>query len=71
MNKASKIYIAGHSGMVGSAISRKLISEKYENLVFRNSNELNLCDQKAVDVFFATEKPEYVFLAAARVGGIA
>jgi GDP-L-fucose synthase len=70
MDKASKIYIAGHRGMVGSAILRKLISENYENLVFRNSSELNLCDQKAVDVFFATEKPEYVFLAAARVGGI-
>lgn len=70
MNKTSKIYVAGHSGMVGSAIVRKLNAEGYGNLVTKGSDELDLMDQKAVERFFETERPEYVFLAAARVGGI-
>jgi GDP-L-fucose synthase len=70
MNKTSKIYIAGHRGMVGSAILRKLQAEGYENLVLRTSNELDLRKQQDVADFFATEKPAYVFLAAAKVGGI-
>jgi GDP-L-fucose synthase len=70
MNKDSKIYIAGHRGMVGSAITRKLQSEGFTNFVTRTSAELDLRDQKAVAAFFAQEKPEYVFLAAAKVGGI-
>ena len=70
MDKTAKIYVAGHRGMVGSAIVRKLINEGYENLVTRTSKELDLRDQAAVADFFATEKPEYVYLAAAKVGGI-
>jgi len=70
MDKSSKIYIAGHRGMVGSAIVRKLRKEGYENLVFRNSSELDLRNQEAVKQFFHSEKPEYVFMAAAKVGGI-
>ncbi len=70
MNKNDKIYIAGHKGMVGSAILRKLQKEGFTNIVFRTSKELNLCNQQAVKDFFANEKPDYVFLAAARVGGI-
>jgi len=70
MEKNSKIYVAGHNGMVGSAIVRKLKENGYNNFVFRTSAELDLRDQKAVEVFFAQEKPEYVFLAAAKVGGI-
>ena len=70
MNKNSKIYIAGHKGMVGSAIQRKLEKEGFTNLITRTSKELDLCNQQAVKDFFAKEKPEYVFLAAARVGGI-
>ncbi|OIO20027.1 MAG: GDP-fucose synthetase [Candidatus Magasanikbacteria bacterium CG_4_9_14_0_2_um_filter_41_10] len=70
MNKDSKIYVAGHNGMVGSAIVRKLQAEGYTNFVFRTSRELDLRDQKATADFFAIEKPEYVFLAAAKVGGI-
>ena len=70
MDKKDKIFIAGHRGMVGSAIHRRLIKEGFENFVFRPSEELDLRDQKAVADFFAKEKPEYVFLAAARVGGI-
>ncbi|MFT4153567.1 GDP-L-fucose synthase [Parafilimonas sp.] len=70
MNKDSKIYIAGHSGMVGSAILRKLQSLGYSNFVLRTSKELDLRNQQAVAGFFAEEKPEYVFLAAAKVGGI-
>src|ERR1700754_2419824 len=65
-----KIYIAGHRGMVGSAISRKLTKEGFTNLVTRTSAELNLTDQAAVKTFFEKERPDYVFLAAARVGGI-
>lgn len=70
MNKSSKIYVAGHRGLVGSAIVRHLTKKGYKNLVLRTRTELNLLDQKAVADFFATEKPEYVFLAAAKVGGI-
>ncbi len=70
MNKDSRIYIAGHRGMVGSAIVRKLQSEGYNNLIFRTSSELDLRDQHAVKDFFQTEKPEFVFLSAAKVGGI-
>lgn len=70
MNKKDKIYIAGHRGMVGSAIHRRLKKDGFENFVFRTSDELDLRDQKAVADFFAKEKPEYVFLAAAKVGGI-
>ena len=70
MNKNAKIYIAGQNGMVGSALVRKLKSEGYSNFVFRTSKELDLTDQQAVKQFFELEKPEYVFLAAAKVGGI-
>ncbi|MBO9563224.1 MAG: GDP-L-fucose synthase [Niastella sp.] len=70
MNKSDKIYIAGHRGMVGSAIVRKLKAEGFTNLVVRTSKELDLRSQLAVDEFFAQEKPNYVFLAAAKVGGI-
>ncbi|HEU4472146.1 MAG TPA: GDP-L-fucose synthase [Flavisolibacter sp.] len=70
MQTSSKIYIAGHRGMVGSAIVRKLRSEGYDNLVMRTSSMLDLRDGQAVEGFFKEERPEYVFLAAARVGGI-
>ena len=70
MKKNAKIYVAGHTGMVGSALVRKLTSEGYNNLCFRDIAELNLLDQQAVAAFFEKEKPEYVFLAAAKVGGI-
>lgn len=70
MKQNSKIYIAGHNGMVGSAILRKLKAEGFENLVLRSSKELDLRDQSAVNAFFEVEKPDYVFLAAAKVGGI-
>lgn len=70
MNKSDKIYVAGHRGMVGSAIVRKLKAEGFTNLVFRTSAELDLRSQQAADAFFAEEKPAYVFLAAAKVGGI-
>lgn len=70
MNKDSKIYVAGHRGMVGSAIVRRLRQEGYTNIITRTHSELDLIDQQAVNEFFAAEKPEYVFLAAAKVGGI-
>lgn len=70
MEKSSKIYVAGHLGLVGSALVRKLKADGYSNLVFRTFKELNLIDQKATADFFEKEKPEYVFLAAAKVGGI-
>lgn len=70
MEKQAKIYVAGHRGMVGSAIYRRLKEEGYTNIVVRTSKELDLRDQQAVKEFFETEKPEYVFLAAAKVGGI-
>ena len=70
MEKESKVYVAGHRGMVGSAIVRKLTSLGYTNLITRTSAELDLRNQQQVLDFFAIEKPEYVFLAAAKVGGI-
>lgn len=70
LEKNAKIYIAGHRGMVGSAIYRKLVKEGYTNLITKTSAELDLRDQQATADFFASEKPEYVFLAAAKVGGI-
>lgn len=70
MKKSSKIYVAGHRGLVGSAILRKLEKEGYANLIVRTSKELDLRDKQQVDSFFELEKPEFVFLAAAKVGGI-
>ena len=70
MNKDSKIYVAGHRGMVGSAIVRRLEELGYTNIVTAPRNKLNLLDQSEVDNFFTKQKPEYVFLAAAKVGGI-
>lgn len=70
MEKNAKIYVAGHRGMVGSAIVRELERQGYTNLITRTHAELDLCRQDAVETFFAQEKPEYVFLAAAKVGGI-
>lgn len=70
MNKNSKIYVAGHRGMVGSAIVRELEQQGFVNLVLKTSQELDLRDSQAVQEFFNVEKPEYVFLAAAKVGGI-
>lgn len=70
MEKNSKIYVAGHNGMVGSAIVRELKKQGYDNIILRSHKELDLCRQDAVEAFFAEEKPEYVFLAAAKVGGI-
>lgn len=70
MEKKSKIYVAGHRGMVGSAIIRELRRQGYDNIITRTHSELDLTDQQAVNGFFAAEKPEYVFLAAAKVGGI-
>jgi GDP-L-fucose synthase len=70
LDKSSKIYVAGHRGMVGSAIVRKLNDEGFLNIIVRTSNELDLRNQKAVNNFFEKEKPDYVFLAAAKVGGI-
>ena len=69
MEKDAKIYVAGR-GMVGSAIVRELQRQGYTNIVTRTHAELDLCRQEAVEKFFADEKPEYVFLAAAKVGGI-
>ncbi len=70
MDKNSKIYVAGHNGMVGSAIVRELKKQGYNNLILKSHNELDLTNQADVERFFASEKPEYVFLAAAKVGGI-
>jgi GDP-L-fucose synthase len=70
MHPSSRIYVAGHRGMVGSAIVRRLQTEGYDNLVLRTRQELDLTDQHAVETFFVSERPEYVFLAAAKVGGI-
>ncbi|WP_345156068.1 NAD-dependent epimerase/dehydratase family protein, partial [Pontibacter saemangeumensis] len=70
MQKDSKIYVAGHRGMVGSAIVRKLEAAGYTNIVTRSSSGLDLREQAAVRAFFSEERPEYVFLAAAKVGGI-
>ena len=70
MQKDAKIYVAGHRGMVGSAIVRELQRQGYTNIVTRTHSELDLCRQADVEAFFEAEKPEYVFLAAAKVGGI-
>ena len=70
MPKAARIFVAGHNGMVGSGIVRKLRAEGYNNLILRTSTELDLRNQAAVNAFFEVEKPEFVFLAAAKVGGI-
>jgi GDP-L-fucose synthase len=70
MEKSAKIYIAGHRGMVGSAIERKLNAEGYHNMIHRTSNELDLRNQDLVNSFFLVDKPDYVILAAAKVGGI-
>lgn len=70
MQKDAKIYVAGHRGMVGSAIVRELERQGYHNIVTRTHRELDLTSQQAVEDFFAAEKPDYVFLAAAKVGGI-
>ena len=70
INKNSKIYIAGHTGLVGSALTRNLKKQGYNNLVYRTIDELDLVDYNTVESFFQSEKPEYVILAAAKVGGI-
>jgi len=70
MDKAAKIYITGHRGMVGSALQRKLVAEGFNNLVFRTSSELDLRNQQAVNDFFVLEKPDHVIHAAGKVGGI-
>lgn len=70
MNISDKIYVAGHRGLVGSAVVKRLQAEGYGNLLVRTSRELDLREQRAVGTFFATEKPDYVILAAAKVGGI-
>lgn len=70
MDRNARIYVAGHRGLVGAAIVRKLTAEGYGNLLLRTSGELDLRDQAAVAAFFAAERPDYVFLAAAKVGGI-
>lgn len=70
MEKHSKIYVAGHTGMVGSAITRDLIKKGYTNIIVRTHAQLDLTNQASVEDFFETEKPDYVFLAAAKVGGI-
>ena len=70
MNKDAKIYVAGHRGLVGSAIVRNLQNKGYTNIIYRTHKELDLTNQEAVRTFFQEEKPEYVFLAAAKVGGI-
>ncbi len=70
MKKLSKVYVAGHSGLVGSALVRKLSEEGYSNIITRTRKELDLTNSKKVATFFNKEKPEYVFLAAAKVGGI-
>src|ERR1700683_1276300 len=70
MEKSSRIFVAGHRGLVGSAICRRLREDGYSNLIVRDRRELDLFERPEVDAFFAAEKPEYVFLAAAKVGGI-
>jgi len=70
MHKSSRIYVAGHRGLVGSAICRRLCNDGYSNLLVRDRADLDLTNQSAVENFFAVEKPEYIFVAAAKVGGI-
>ena len=71
MDKSAKIYVAGHRGLVGSALGRALAGNGFTNILTRTRAELNLTDTRAVDEFFNREQPDYVFLAAAKVGGIA
>ena len=66
----AKIYIAGHKGLVGSSIHRRLLRQGYDNIIYRESRDLDLRRQQDVEMFFEKERPEYVFLAAAKVGGI-
>ncbi|HQO89793.1 MAG TPA: NAD-dependent epimerase/dehydratase family protein, partial [Chitinophagales bacterium] len=70
MNKDAKIYVAGHNGMVGSAIVRKLKADGYTNILTASSKELNLISQADTNAWFAAHQPDYVFVAAAKVGGI-
>ncbi|HLE94352.1 MAG TPA: NAD-dependent epimerase/dehydratase family protein, partial [Sulfuricaulis sp.] len=70
MNHDSRIYVAGHQGLAGSAITRRLMAEGHSNIIRRTHAELDLIDQKTVRAFFKAEKPEYVYLAAGKVGGI-
>ena len=70
MNKDSKIYVAGHGGLVGAAIVRRLKEEGYDNLILRTHDELDLTRQVSVEAFFEKQRPDFVFLAAAKVGGI-
>lgn len=70
MKKNAKIYVAGHKGLVGSAIVRKLIAEGFTNIITKDSSDLDLCSQAQAEAFFEKERPDYVFLAAAKVGGI-
>ncbi len=70
MQQTARIHVAGHRGLVGSALVRHLKDEGFDNLLLRTSSELDLCNQQAVDTFYAAERPEYVILAAAKVGGI-
>ena len=70
MKKTSRIYIAGHTGLVGSALFRRLETDGYSNLILRSHSDLHLTRQDEVELFFQKERPEYVFLAAAKVGGI-
>lgn len=70
MDKNSKIYIASHTGLIGSAILKKLHDQGYQNIVYKTHKELDLLDQYAVKRFFELEKPEYVFFCAAKVGGM-
>ena len=70
MKKEDKIYLAGHTGLVGSAILRKIQAEGFENILTMNFSELDLCNQAQVEAFFEKERPDYVILAAAKVGGI-
>ena len=70
MRRDAKVFIAGHRGLVGAALGRALEARGYDNLLLRTRTELDLMDQAAVDRFFEVERPNYVFLAAARVGGI-
>lgn len=70
MERNARIYVAGHRGMVGSAVYRKLRAEGFDNIITRTSAEMDLRNQQQVSDFFAAEKPEYVFMAAAKVGGI-
>ncbi len=71
MRKDSRVFVAGHKGLAGSAICRRLVNEGYDNVILRDRRELDLRDQAAVDRFFSQVQPEFVFLAAAKVGGIA